>query len=354
MSIFEETLAAIEAPDAGAARRAQVRLDALTKPRGSLGYLEEIVRRYAAIRHDAAAVFGRGAIAVFVADHGVAAAGVSAYPKAVTVEMLRNIGAGGAAISVLARRFGYELMVTDVGVETDTSATPFKGVRYRRVANGTRNFLEGPAMTTAQARQAIEIGIEAARDAAGGGVTLLGIGEMGIANSTPAAAILAAVTGIEPARLTGRGTGVDDQALAHKIEVIETALRLHRGSLDDGLPMLAAIGGLEIAAMTGVCLGAAAASLPVVVDGFIATAAAAVAEKIRPGIREHLIFSHRSAEGGHSLALQAMGVRAMLDLDMRLGEGTGAAIAMNVIESALALFHEMATFESAGVSEKIE
>ncbi len=354
MSIYDESLAAIEAPDEAAARRAQVRLDALTKPRGSLGYLEEIVRRYAAIRHDAAATLGPGAIAVFVADHGVAAAGVSAYPKAVTVEMLRNIGAGGAAISVLARRFGYELIVTDVGVETDTSSTPFKGVRYRRVANGTNNLLEGPAMTAAQARQAIEIGIETAQKAAVAGVTLLGIGEMGIANSTPAAAVLAAVTGIEPSRLSGRGTGVDDRVLAHKIATIETALQLHQGSLDDGLSLLAAIGGLEIAAMTGVCIGAAGARLPVVVDGFIATAAAAAAEKIRPGVREHLIFSHRSAEGGHALALQAMGVRAILDLDMRLGEGTGAAIAMSVIESALTLFHEMATFESAGVSEKIE
>jgi nicotinate-nucleotide--dimethylbenzimidazole phosphoribosyltransferase len=354
MNIFEETLAAIVAPDADAARSAQVCLDSLTKPRGSLGYLEEIVRRYAAIHHDAAAAFGRGALAVFVADHGVAVAGVSAYPKAVTVEMLRNLGAGGAAISVLARRFGYELIVTDVGVETDTSATPFKGVRYRRVANGTGNLLEGPAMSLAQARQAIDIGIETAREAAASGVTLLGIGEMGIANSTPAAAILAAVTGIEPSRIAGRGTGVDDHALARKIEVIETALRLHRGSLDDGLSILAAIGGLEIAAMTGVCLGAAATRLPVVVDGFIATAAAAAAVKLHPGIREHLIFSHCSAEGGHALALQALGVRAMLDLGLRLGEGTGAAIAMNVIESALALFHEMATFESAGVSEKIE
>lgn len=354
MSILEETVAAIEAPDEAAARQAQSRLDTLTKPRGSLGFLEEIVCRYAAIRHDATAAFTRGAIAAFVADHGIAAAGVSAYPKAVTVEMLRNIGAGGAAISVLARRFGYQLIVTDVGVETDTSSTPFKGVRYRRVANGTRNMLEGPAMTVAQARQAVGIGIETAREVAEAGVTLLGIGEMGIANSTPAAAILAAVTGIEPARLAGRGTGVDDQALAHKIGVIEDALRLHRGSLEDGVSMLAAIGGLEIAAMTGVCLGAAAARVPVAVDGFIATAAAAAAEKIRPGVRDHLIFSHRSAEGGHALALQAMGVRAMLDLGMRLGEGTGAAIAMSVIESALALFHDMATFASAGVSEKIE
>jgi nicotinate-nucleotide--dimethylbenzimidazole phosphoribosyltransferase len=354
MSIFEDTLTAIEEPDANAARRAEARLDSLTKPRGSLGYLEEIVRRYAALRHDPAVHFERGAIAVFVADHGVAAAGVSAYPKAVTVEMLRNFGAGGAAISVLARRFGYEFIVTDVGVETDTSATPFKGVIYRRVASGTANFLEGPAMTIAQTRQAIEIGIETARDAAAARITLLGIGEMGIANSTPAAAILAAVTGIDPPRLVGRGTGVDDHALAHKIQVVEAALQLHHESLGDGLSMLAAIGGLEIAAMAGVCLGAAAVRLPVVVDGFIATAAAAAAERIRPGIFQHLLFSHRSAEGGHALALQALGVRAMLDLDMRLGEGTGAALAMSLVETAITLFHEMATFTSAGVSEKIE
>jgi nicotinate-nucleotide--dimethylbenzimidazole phosphoribosyltransferase len=354
MSTLENTLAAIEAPDNVAAQRAGIRLDSLTKPRGSLGRLEEIVCRYAAIRHDAKAAFRRGAIAVFVADHGVAAAGVSAYPKAVTVEMLRNIGAGGAAISVLARRFGYELIVIDVGVETDTSATPFKGVRYRRVASGTQNFLEGAAMTLAQARLAIEIGIETARETAASGTTLLGIGEMGIANSTPAAAILAAVTGIEPARLAGRGTGVDDRALARKIEVIEAALRLHREALGDGLSMLAAVGGFEIAAMAGVCIGAAAARVPVVVDGFIATAAAAAAERIRPRICEHLFFSHRSAEGGHALALESLGVRPLLDLEMRLGEGTGAAIAMNLIETAIALFHEMATFASAGVSEKIE
>jgi nicotinate-nucleotide--dimethylbenzimidazole phosphoribosyltransferase len=354
MSTLENTLAAIEALDNEAAQRAGIRLDSLTKPRGSLGHLEEIVRRYAAIRHDAEAEFGRCAIAVFVADHGIAAAGVSAYPKAVTVEMLRNIGAGGAAISVLAHRFGYELIVTDVGVESDTSATPFNGVRYRRVANGTKNFLDGAAMTIAQARQAIEIGIETARETAASGTTLLGIGEMGIANSTPAAAILSAVTGIEPARLAGRGTGVDDHALGRKIEVIEAALRLHSDSLGDGLSMLAAVGGFEIAAMAGVFIGAASLRVPVVVDGFIATAAAAVAERIRPGLCEHLFFSHRSAEGGHALALESLGVRPMLDLEMRLGEGTGAAIAMNLIETAIALFHEMATFASAGVSEKIE
>jgi nicotinate-nucleotide--dimethylbenzimidazole phosphoribosyltransferase len=353
MSLLEETIAAIEPIDSAARNSASARLDSLTKPPGSLGELEEIVRRYAAIRHDPEATIARPAMLVFVADHGVADSGVSAYPKAVTVEMLRNIGAGGAAISVLARRFGYELIVVDVGVATDTSAAPLAGVRYRRVGAGTRNFLDGPAMTHAQAREAIEIGIETAREAIAQGSTLIGIGEMGIANSTAAAAILAAVTGVAPARLAGRGTGVDDAGLARKISVIEAGLRTHRGALSDGVAMLEAIGGFEIAAMAGVCLRGAAMRTPVVVDGFIATAAVAAAEKIRPGVAEHVFFSHRSAEGGHALALEALGARAILDLGMRLGEGTGAALAMNLIESALALFHRMATFASAGVSGRI-
>jgi nicotinate-nucleotide--dimethylbenzimidazole phosphoribosyltransferase len=354
MSLLEKTLARIEPLDTDAARVASARLDSLTKPHGSLGYLEEIVRRYAAIRHDATAVPGRGAIAVFVADHGVADARVSAYPKAVTVEMLRNIASGGAAISVLARRFGFQLIVTDVGVEIDTSANPLPGVRYRRVGAGTENFLHGPAMSAAQVHRAIDVGIETAREIAASGATLIGIGEMGIANSTAAAAILTAVTGIDPARLAGRGTGVDDAGLRRKIEAIEAGLNLHRPATGDGVTALAALGGFEIAAMAGVCLAGAAARVPVVVDGFIATAAAAAAEKIRPGLCDNLFFSHRSAEGGHALALEALRARPILDLDMRLGEGTGAAIAMNVIGAALALFHEMATFASAGVSEKIE
>lgn len=354
MSLLKETLARIEPLDAEAARAATARLDSLTKPHGSLGYLEEIARRYAAIRHDATAAPGRSVIAVFVADHGVAEARVSAYPKAVTVEMLRNIASGGAAISVLARRFGFQLIVTDVGVEIDTSANPLPGVRYRRVGAGTENFLHGPAMSAAQAHQAIDVGIETAREITASGATLIGIGEMGIANSTAAAAVLAAVTRIDPARLAGRGTGVDDAGLRRKIEVIEAGLSLHRAATSDGVTTLAALGGFEIAAMAGVCLGGAAARVPVVVDGFIATAAAAAAEKIRPGLWDYLFFSHRSAEGGHALVLEALRARPILDLDLSLGEGTGAAIAMNVIGTALALFREMATFASAGVSGKIQ
>jgi len=353
MGLLEQTLAAIAPLDLAARRDVSARLDSLTKPPGSLGYLEYLVRRYAAIRHDPAARFGGGALMVFVADHGVADAAVSAYPKAVTVEMLRNIGAGGAAISVLARNFGYRLLVTDVGVETDTSSSPLPGARYRRVGAGTRNFLDGPAMSPEETSRALEIGIETTNEAAAGGATLVGIGEMGIANSTSATAILAALTGLEPRRLAGRGTGLDDLGLERKIGVVETVLQLHRECFNHGLQMLAAFGGFEIAAMTGACLAAAARKLPIVIDGFIATAAAALAQKIRPGLCDYMFFGHRSAEGGHSIVLEMLGARPILDLGMRLGEGTGAALAMKTIESALALFQQMATFTSAGVSGKL-
>ena len=354
MGLFEETLEAIAPLDEAAAQAAAGRLDSLTKPRGSLGYLEEIVGRYAAIRRDPKARMGAGALCVFVADHGVAAQGVSAYPQAVTAEMLRNIAGGGAAISVLARRFGYRLWICDVGVATDTSAEALPGVLYRRIAVGTRDLAREAAMSVAQARAALEVGVEVARDACAAGATLIGIGEMGIANSTSAAALLAAFLRIRPARLAGRGTGVDDSGMRRKVAVIERALKLHRTALKDPLATLAALGGFEIAAMAGVCLGGAALNVPVVVDGFIATAAAVAAERLSPGLFAHLFFGHRSAEGGHALVLEKLGVRPIVDLGMRLGEGTGAALAMSVIEAALTLFHEMATFESAGVSEKIE
>jgi len=267
--------------------------------------------------------------------------------------MLRNIASGGAAISVLARRFGYELRVVDMGVETDTSAEPFSGVTYRRIGAGTRNFLKDTAMTRDEVGRAIEVGIEIAREFAAAGVALIGIGEMGIANSTSAAAVISAATGIPPARLAGRGTGLDDARWKHKVNVIERALAQHREAFRDGLEILAAVGGFEIAAMAGVCLGGAAANVPVVIDGFIATASATAANQISPGLIEHMFFGHRSAEGGHREALESLDARPILDLEMRLGEGTGAALAMSIIEAALDLFHQMATFQSAGVSGKI-
>lgn len=353
MELFEETLGSIGPLDSDAERAAAARLDALTKPPGSLGYLEKAIRRYAAIRGDGSARVGRAAIAVFVADHGVAEEGVSAFPQTVTVEMLRNLAGGGAAISVLARRLGYDLRVIDVGVKTDTSSPPIGGVTYRRIGAGTANFACGLAMNREQVRRALEVGIEVAREFAQGGVTLIGIGEMGIANSTAATAVLSALTEIAPSALAGRGTGLDEAGVRRKVAIVEQALKLHRGSLQTGESILSAVGGFEIAAMAGTCLAGASLRIPVIVDGFIATAAAAAAEKIRPGLFEYLFFSHRSAEGGHGLALEHMGVRPILDLGMRLGEGTGAALAMNVLEAGLELFHSMATFSSARVSGKV-
>jgi nicotinate-nucleotide--dimethylbenzimidazole phosphoribosyltransferase len=350
---LEETLAAILPPDRDAAQAAARRLDQLTKPRESLGYLEEVVRRYAAIRHDADARVGKGEIVVFVADHGVACHGVSAYPAEVTVQMLRNFADGGAAICALTRHLGLRLRVFDLGVTTDTSGTPMAGVSYRRIAAGTRDFLVHPAMDLKQAVCALEVGIQAASEAAADGVTLLGIGEMGIGNSTAAAALLCAITGLTAPEITGRGTGLDDAGWQRKVEVIERALARHRASAAEPMHLLAALGGFEIAAMAGACLGAAAGRIPVVIDGFIATAAAAIADRIKPGLRDHLLFGHRSAEGGHQLVLRQLGVRPLLDLDLRLGEGTGAALAIAIIQAALAAYSGMATFASAGVAEKI-
>ncbi len=357
MSLLDQTLARIRPLDNEAAWAADERLNSLTKPPGSLGCLEEIVRRYASIRRDGAAQFNRGALAVFVADHGVAAENVSAFPQTVTVEMLRNLAGGGAAICVLARRFGYALKIVDAGVKIDTSSSPFENVSYRRIGAGTKNFIDGPAMTHGEATLGLETGIEVARELAATGVSLIGIGEMGIANSTSAAAILAAITEIAPEQIVGRGTGLDDAGIRHKIEVVARALEIHRDSYqsrdDAGLATLAALGGFEIAAMAGVCLAGASLDIPVVVDGFIATAAVAVAQRFYPRLFEHLFFSHRSAEGGHARVLDHFKVRPILELDLRLGEGTGAALAMNLIESALDLFHNMATFAGAGVSGRV-
>lgn len=353
MSLLSETIASIEPLDDGARQEAARRLDSLTKPLGSLGYLEELVRRYAAVRHDALAKTGKAAVLVFVADHGVADEGVSAYPKAVTEQMLRNIARGGAAISVVARHYGYDLTVVDMGVAADTSAERLPGVVYRRIGPGTRNFMREPAMTAVQATGALEAGIEIAAEAIASGATLIGIGEMGIANSTAAAALLSAITAIDVARMAGRGTGLDEAGWRRKVEVVRAALERHRESFADGTQLLAALGGFEIAAMAGVCLGAAARRVPTVVDGFIATAAAAVADRIFPGLTSRLFFSHRSAEGGHQLVLEYLGARPILDLDLRLGEGTAAAVAISVIEAALAMYQQMATFAGAGVAEKL-
>jgi nicotinate-nucleotide--dimethylbenzimidazole phosphoribosyltransferase len=317
----------------------------LTKPAGSLGRLEEMVERLAAIRGTAMPEIKQKAIFVFCADHGVAARGVSAYPPEVTAQMVGNFLRGGAAISVLCRRLGIDREVVDIGVRGPIQA----GVLDRRIAEGTRDFTVEPAMSMDEAARAVDAG----RRIAAGAATrydIIGLGEMGIGNTTAASALLAAFAGLDPAEVCGAGTGVDDAGMRRKVEAVRAALALHRPDAADGMGTLAAVGGFEIAAMAGAILGAAEARLPVVLDGFISCSAALVARAIEPNSLNAVLYAHRSAERGHRAMLDALGAEPYLDLGMRLGEGTGAALFIGVLESALALYREMATFAEASVS----
>ena len=332
------------------AKQIQDRLDSLTKPRGSLGRLEEIVLQYGLARGQTQLPLPRKSLFVFCADHGVTAEGVSAYPREVTYQMVRNFVSGGAAINVLCRQCGIEPVIVDMGVDHDLASIP--GLVRRKVAAGTRNFLREPAMTRDQAVQSIETGIALARAAASLEFGLLGVGEMGIGNTTSASAVLAAISDQDPGELVGSGTGITKSRLQHKAEVIERSLELHKPDPADPIAVLAAVGGFEIGGVGGFCLGAATSRVAVVVDGFIASAGALLAIRLAPQLADYLFFSHQSAEPGHHVMLEVLGVKPLLSLDMRLGEGTGAALAIGVIESALRLYNEMATFESAQVSEE--
>ncbi len=352
-SSLTDTVARIGAPDASAAAETQRRLDFKTKPRGSLGRLEATACEIAGIRGNAAPPMPRKAIVVMGADHGVAAEGVSAYPSEVTAQMLLNFAAGGAAINVLARRADARLVVVDMGVVAPLPAgVP---VRAERIGPGTKSFVREPAMTRAQAVQALEVGIGIANELARDGIDLIGLGDMGIGNTTASTALTAAFTGAAPAAITGRGTGIDDAGYARKVEAVVAALALHgltggSGGMDP-VEVLARVGGFEIAGLAGVALGAAGARVPVLLDGFISSTAGLVAARIAPGAAAFFVASHRSVEIGHRTVLEALGVEPLLDLDLRLGEGTGAALAMSLVDASLAILHEMATFESAGVAD---
>jgi nicotinate-nucleotide--dimethylbenzimidazole phosphoribosyltransferase len=291
------------------------------------------------------------AVYIFVADHGITAEGVSAYPSAVTQQMVLNFLAGGAAVNVLARQYGIQLQVVDMGV--DAEFTDIAGLRQYKVARGTASMLHQAAMTDEQLAQALHVGATLAAEAAAEGVTLLAIGEMGIGNTTAASAITCALTGAQPSIATGRGTGLEDAAHQRKIAVIAEILRnfAQRAPTPTAVETLRNLGGFEIAAMTGMVLAAAQHSIPVVADGFISTAAAALAVAIAPDVRGYLFAGHRSEEPGHRLLLGHLQLEPILTLNMRLGEGSGAVLAMPIIESALALYSQMATFASAGVSE---
>jgi nicotinate-nucleotide--dimethylbenzimidazole phosphoribosyltransferase len=329
------------------ARRKQLEL---TKPPGSLGRLEEIANRCAAIRETLTPTASNARIVLFAADHGVAGEGVSAYPREVTVQMVANFLAGGAGINSLASAGGITLDVVDAGVATPIP--PLPGLISRPVAPGTRNFCQEPAMSEAEVRTAIGIGVEMAIRVAGDGVDIAGFGEMGIGNTTSASAIAAALTGQDVDAVVGRGTVVDDAGLARKRSAVARALALHASSLGTALGVLRCVGGLEIAAMAGFVLGAASQRIPVFTDGFIATAAAAAAAGICPDVRDYLFAAHRSAEPGHAHLLRLLGLEPILTFDMRLGEGSGAALAIPIARAAITAFTGMATFESAGVSDR--
>jgi len=343
-------LPVIEALDEALMQQAQRRLDQLTKPLGSLGRLEAIAKQLVGIRRAQHPHVTEKVIITMAADHGVAAEGVSAYPQAVTAQMVANFLRGGAGINVLARHVGARIVVVDMGVAA--ALAPHPHLVSRKIRAGTSNFAHGPAMTREEASAAIAAGCDIAQREIERGADLIGTGDMGIGNTTASSAIAAAMTGQPVERVTGHGTGIDERARAKKLAVIQRALKQHRPDPSDPLDVLAKVGGFEIAGLVGVILAGAGTRRPVVLDGFISGAAALIAAGLEPTVRGYLIASHRSQEPGHRLMLEHLGLQPLLDLDLRLGEGTGAALAMPLIEAACRIINDMATFDEAGVSTR--
>ncbi len=353
MGLLEDTINRIGPLDERAMADARARQARLTKPPGSLGKLELLSIQVAGMQRTTRPAAANKAIFLMAADHGVVAQGVTAYPQAVTAQMVANFAAGGAAISVLARHIGARVVIVDMGVACDLPNCD--GLISRKVAYGTRDLSCGPAMSREEARCAVESGIEVLQTEAEHGLDLIGTGDMGIGNTTASAAIIAAFTGMPPASVAGKGTGIDEAGLARKIAVIEQALDCNKPNPSDALDVLSKVGGFEIGGLAGVIIGAAARRLPVVVDGVISGAAALVATALSPQATDYLIAGHLSTEPGHQVALAHMGLLdPLLDLEMRLGEGTGAVLAMGIVEAAIKALNEMATFEDAGVSGAVQ
>jgi nicotinate-nucleotide--dimethylbenzimidazole phosphoribosyltransferase len=356
-SSLSKIASGIESPSEQWLARARAHLEVLTKPLGSLGILEDIAAKMVSIRGEESPRPLQKAVYVFAADHGITAEGVSAYPREVTRQMVLNFLSQGAAINVLAKLHRVEMHVVDVGVDADFDGV--NGLLHRKVRRGTRNMLREAAMSDAELVQALEIGWKLAADAGAQGTNLVAAGEMGIGNTTAASAIAAVLTHEPVARVTGRGTGLDAQAQEHKRQIIEAVIQKHSSAIGadsrpDPLEVLRCVGGLEIAAMSGLILGAAQNGIAIVADGFISTAAAAIAFALEPRVKGYLFAGHQSEEPGHRVLLEYIGLKPILSLNMRLGEGTGAVLAMPIIESAMCLYNEMATFASAGVSEATE
>lgn len=350
MQKLKATLQKIKPVDKTLLTRAQEKLDALTKPKGSLGVLEEIAKQVVGITEKMHPVLKNKFIVTVAADHGVCREGVSAYPQEVTAQMVANFLDGGAAINVLAGHVHAKVVIVDAGIACKMKPRP--GLTQKRAGSGTKNIAAGPAMTRDQAVICIENGIELAEALAEQDADIIGTGEMGIGNTTSASAIVSVITGTKPESVTGRGTGITEAMLANKIAVIAKAIAANKPDPADGIDVLAKLGGFEIGTLAGIFLGCAASRIPVVIDGFISGAAALIAGTIKPEAKDYMLAAHCSVERGHKVTLDYMGLKPLLNLDMRLGEGTGAALGINLIEAATKILNEMATFASAGVARE--
>jgi nicotinate-nucleotide--dimethylbenzimidazole phosphoribosyltransferase len=347
-----EYLKEIEPIESYYGQKAKEREDMLTKPRGSLGRLEALAIEIASMKRQEIPQLKRKVIFTFAGDHGVVEEGVSVFPREVTAQMVYNFINNGAAINVLARQAGADIVIADLGMASEMNIQ-HPNFRNRKVNAGTRNFTKGPAMTREEAVKAITTGIEIFDEEYGKEpIDLVGIGEMGIGNTTPATAILAVIGGENIESIVGRGTGIDDDGLIRKITAIKKAIDVNQPRKDDGIDILQKVGGYEIGGLAGVILAAARNKVPVLIDGFISTAAALIAQLLNPVVCQYILASHRSDERGHEKMLKILNKKPILDLGMRLGEGTGAALAMHIVEAAVHIINEMATFESAGVSNE--
>ncbi len=354
VNFLESTFRKIFPPDSAIRDQAIARLEQLTMPHWALGDLMDLAAELAAMTHSLNPPVQRKKVVVMVGDHGVTAEGVSKFPSEVTAQMVYNFVAGGAGINALARQAGAEVAVVDMGCAVDLSELATAGkIISKRIGAGTENIAHGPAMTRTHAVMAVEAGIEVANQMATD-VDVFGTGDMGIGNTTPSTAIVATMTGKSIDELTGRGTGLDDEQLAHKKKVLERIIQINKPDAKDGLDVLAKVGGFEIGGIAGLIIGAASHRKPVVVDGFISTAGAMIACNLEPFVRDYIICAHRSMEPGHKAMQEKIGCKPLLDLNLRLGEGTGAALAMNLLEAAVAVLTEVATFADAGVSDSTD
>ncbi|MBA7584229.1 Nicotinate-nucleotide--dimethylbenzimidazole phosphoribosyltransferase [subsurface metagenome] len=352
MDKLQNIIEKIKKPDLSLAKQAQVRLDNLTKPRGSLGRLEELAKQIVSITANLNPRIKKKAIIVMAADHGVVEEGISAYPREVTPQMVYNFLNGGAAINVLARHIGAEVLVVDVGVAADFQE--HQSLMLEKIGYGTKNIVKGPAMTDEQAVKSLEVGIEAAEEMIKEGYDIIATGDMGIGNTTASSAIAAVICRTDVESVTGYGTGIDDRCLENKINVIKKAISVNKPDAADGIDVLSKVGGFEIGGIAGIILGCASGRTPVVIDGFISGAGALIAAAISPDSTNYMIASHCSSEKGHRIVLDRLSLKPLFDFDMRLGEGTGAAIGISIIEVSVKILNEMATFSQAGVSEKKE